>query len=85
MPIGQDGLSYAPASAATIKAVSQYFGAVNGPCPAALACGCSVADVLAHYDGNTALNVACLARLAPSAPRRWASPARPLAPRSSKP
>ena len=32
--IGQDGLSYAPASAATINAVSQYFGAVNGPCPA---------------------------------------------------
>ena len=30
--IGQDGLSYAPASAATINAVSQYFGAVNGPC-----------------------------------------------------
>ena len=59
--IGQDGLSYAPASDATITAVSQYFGAVNGPCPAALAGGCSVADVLAHYDGNTALNVACLA------------------------
>ena len=59
--IGQDGLSFAPASKATIEAVSQYFGAVNGPCPAALAGGCSVADVLAHYDGKTALNVACLA------------------------
>ena len=59
--IGQDGLSYAPASAATINAVSQYFGAVNGPCPAPLAGGCTIADQLAHYDGKTALNVACLA------------------------
>jgi N-acyl-D-amino-acid deacylase len=59
--IGQDGLSYAPASAATIKAVSRYFGAVNGPCPAPLAGGCSIAGLLAHYDGKTALNVACLA------------------------
>ena len=59
--IGQDGLSFAPASKATIDAVSQYFGAVNGPCPAELAGGCTVADVLAHYHGKTALNVACLA------------------------
>jgi N-acyl-D-amino-acid deacylase len=59
--IGQDGLSFAPASAATIKAVSQYFGAVNGPCPDELAGGCTVAGLLAHYDGTTALNVACLA------------------------
>jgi N-acyl-D-amino-acid deacylase len=58
---GQDGLSYAPASAATIEAVSRYFAAVNGPCPAPLAGGCSIADLLAHYDGRTALNVACLA------------------------
>jgi len=59
--IGQDGVSYAPASAATIKGMSQYFGAVNGPCPAPLAGGCSIAGLLAHYDGRTALNVACLA------------------------
>ena len=59
--IGQDGLSFAPASRATIAAVSQYFGAVNGPCPAELAGGCTVAGLLAHYDGKTALNVACLA------------------------
>lgn len=59
--IGQDGLSYAPAGQATIAQVSQYFGAVNGPCPAELAGGCTVADLLAHYDGKTALNVACLA------------------------
>lgn len=59
--IGQDGLSFAPASAATIEAVSQYFGAVNGRCPAELAGGCTVAGLLAHYDGKTALNVASLA------------------------
>ena len=41
MLIGQDGLSFAPASKATIDAVSQYFGAVNGPCPAELAGGCT--------------------------------------------
>ncbi len=59
--IGQDGLSFAPAGQATIAKVSQYFGAVNGPCPAELAGGCTVADLLAHYHGKTALNVACLA------------------------
>jgi N-acyl-D-amino-acid deacylase len=59
--IGQDGLSFAPAGQATIAQVSQYFGAVNGPCPEELAGGCSIADVLAHYHGKSALNVACLA------------------------
>jgi N-acyl-D-amino-acid deacylase len=59
--IGQDGLSFWPAGQATIAQVSQYFGAVNGPCPDELAGGCSIADVLAHYHGKTALNVACLA------------------------
>lgn len=59
--IGQDGLSFAPAGPATIARVSRYFGAVNGPCPAELAGGCTIADLLAHYDGKTALNVACLA------------------------
>ncbi|AXI81771.1 N-acyl-D-amino-acid deacylase family protein [Peterkaempfera bronchialis] len=59
--LGQDGLSFAPASAPTIAAVSRYFGPVNGPCPAALAEGCTVADLLAHYDRATALNVAYLA------------------------
>jgi N-acyl-D-amino-acid deacylase len=59
--LGQDGLSFAPASAATIRAVSAYFGPVNGACPAELADGCSVADLLAHYDQAGALNVGCLA------------------------
>jgi N-acyl-D-amino-acid deacylase len=59
--LGQDGLSFAPAGAATIAAVSSYFGPVNGPCPAELAGGCSVADLLAHYDQAGALNVGYLA------------------------
>ena len=59
--LGQDGVSFAPASAATIRAVSQYFGPVNGPCPAELAEGCSVADLLACYDRAGALNVGYLA------------------------
>jgi N-acyl-D-amino-acid deacylase len=59
--LGQDGLSFAPASAATIGAVGAYFGPVNGACPAELADGCSVADLLAHYDRAGALNVGYLA------------------------
>lgn len=59
--LGQDGLSFAPASAATIADASRYFAPVNGRCPPELAGGCSVADLLAHYDGATALNVAYLA------------------------
>lgn len=59
--LGQDGLSFAPASARTIEAVSRYFGPVNGTCPPDLAAGCSVADLLAHYDQRTALNVGYLA------------------------
>lgn len=59
--LGQDGLSFAPASAATVDAVARYFGPINGPCPPELAGGCSVADLLSHYDRSTALNVAYLA------------------------
>ena len=59
--LGQDGVSFAPASARTIGAVAHYFGPVNGPCPPDLAAGCSVADLLAHYDQRTALNVGYLA------------------------
>lgn len=59
--LGQDGLSFAPASARTIEAVSRYFGPVNGACPAELAAGCTVAGLLAHYDQRTALNVGYLA------------------------
>ena len=59
--IGQDGLSFAPASAATIAEVNRYFGPVNGACPPELADGCSVADLLRFYDRAGALNVGYLA------------------------
>jgi N-acyl-D-amino-acid deacylase len=59
--LGQDGLSFAPASAATIRFVSRYFGPVNGPAPAEFADGVTVAELLAHYDRATALNVGYLA------------------------
>lgn len=65
--LGQDGISFAPATAGTIRTVSEYFGAVNGACPAELAelaeqdGGCTTADLLAHYDRAGALNVAYLA------------------------
>lgn len=59
--LGQDGLSFAPASAGTIEAVARYFGPVDGPCPADLEAGCTVADLLAHFDRRTALNVGYLA------------------------
>lgn len=59
--LGQDGVSFAPASRETLRFVSRYFGAVNGHCPPELAQGCSVADLLAYYDRSTALNTAYLA------------------------
>lgn len=59
--IGQDGLSFAPASAGTIDFVSRYFAAVNGACPPELQGGCSVADLLGIFHGRTALNLAYLA------------------------
>lgn len=57
--LGQDGLSYAPASPATLSYVSRYFAAVNGPHDAFA--GGGVADLLATYTGTTALNTAYLA------------------------
>jgi N-acyl-D-amino-acid deacylase len=59
--LGQDGLSFAPGSAATVAAVTRYFAAVNGPCPESLSHGCSVGDLLDHYDRAGGLNVAYLA------------------------
>lgn len=55
---GQDGISFAPSGRETIRAAEQYFSAVNGACPAPLADGCTVADLLAHYDGAAQVNVA---------------------------
>ncbi|MEN3306896.1 MAG: N-acyl-D-amino-acid deacylase [Micromonosporaceae bacterium] len=61
--LGQDGLSYAPASPSTVEFVERYFAAVNGPRPA-FAAGADrplrVSDLLAGYTGGTALNTAYL-------------------------
>ena len=56
--VGQDGLSFAPASPATASHVSGYFGAVNGewPGPAPR----TTAEWLAAYDATTPFNVAVL-------------------------
>jgi N-acyl-D-amino-acid deacylase len=56
--VGQDGLSFAPASTATANYVKAYFGAVNGEWPGAAPS--SIAEMLAGYDGTTALNVGVL-------------------------
>lgn len=55
---GQDGLSFAPATAHTISEVDRYFSAVNGPCPTPLTDGCTVADLLDFYDAHARVNVA---------------------------
>ncbi|WP_344494080.1 N-acyl-D-amino-acid deacylase family protein [Nonomuraea monospora] len=55
--LGQDGLSFAPGSAATVAYVSRYFAAVNGT----LTDGpLTVADLLSGYDRAVALNTAYL-------------------------
>ncbi|MEV0619409.1 amidohydrolase family protein [Nonomuraea sp. NPDC050404] len=55
--LGQDGLSFAPGSAATVAYASRYFAAVNG----ALTDGpLTVAELLDGYDGAVALNTAYL-------------------------
>ncbi len=62
MVLGQDGLSYAPASPSTVEFVERYFAPVNGPRPAFAEPGAPlrVADLLAGYTGRTALNTAYL-------------------------
>ncbi len=57
--VGQDGLSFAPASAKTSRYVSEYFAAVNG-CWPTHAPPRSVVDLLSAYDRATPLNVATL-------------------------
>src|SRR5205814_2422364 len=56
--LGQDGLSYAPASPSTVDFVRRYFAAVNGTHPGFPAG--SVAELLATYDRATAVNTAYL-------------------------
>ncbi|HEU4426885.1 MAG TPA: amidohydrolase family protein [Pilimelia sp.] len=58
--LGQDGLSYAPATPAARAYVTRYFEAVNGPHPALPDGPVGVADLLATYDRTTALNTAYL-------------------------
>ncbi|GIH61605.1 N-acyl-D-amino-acid deacylase family protein [Microbispora siamensis] len=58
--LGQDGLSFAPAtSPAAFAYASRYFAAVNGPHPHVDG-PVSVAELLAGYDGATALNTVYL-------------------------
>jgi N-acyl-D-amino-acid deacylase len=59
--LGQDGLSFAPASPATIDYVTRYFAPVNGPHPALDGTQpVSVADLLAGYDRHVPLNTCYL-------------------------
>ena len=59
--LGQDGLSFAPASPATIDYVTRYFAAVNGPHPALGGGSARVgAELLAAYDRRVPLNTAYL-------------------------
>lgn len=59
--LGQDGLSYAPATAESLRYVTRYFAAVNGTHPGLdLDRPTTVAGLLATYDRTTALNTAYL-------------------------
>ncbi|MEU8899730.1 amidohydrolase family protein [Nocardia sp. NPDC048505] len=61
--LGQDGLSFAPATPAALRWVARYFAAVNGPVPPALTCsdaGVTVAELLSCYHHTTAVNTAYL-------------------------
>jgi N-acyl-D-amino-acid deacylase len=58
--LGQDGLSYAPATAATLAYVTRYFAAVNGVHPGLGDGPVGVAQLLATYDRRTAVNTAYL-------------------------
>jgi N-acyl-D-amino-acid deacylase len=56
--LGQDGLSYAPGSPATVRYVSRYFAAVNGAHPSFT--GGRVAELLETYDRAVPVNTAYL-------------------------
>ncbi|MEV4011489.1 D-aminoacylase [Nonomuraea angiospora] len=68
--LGQDGLSFAPGSAATVAYASRYFAAVNGPLaaggrltangPLAADGPLTVGELLGGYDRAVALNTAYL-------------------------
>ncbi|MEV4107518.1 amidohydrolase family protein [Nonomuraea sp. NPDC049695] len=60
--LGQDGLSFAPGSAATVAYASRYFAAVNGPLPGSVRFDgpLTVGELLDGYDRAVALNTAYL-------------------------
>ncbi|MEU8250858.1 D-aminoacylase [Nonomuraea sp. NPDC048916] len=55
--LGQDGLSFAPGSAATVAYASRYFAAVNGPLTEG---PLTVGELLGGYDRAVAINTAYL-------------------------
>ncbi len=59
--IGQDGLSYAPVTDATLPQFRAAFKGINGDPPGLAWDWRSVAEFLAHFDRRTAVNVAMLA------------------------
>lgn len=61
--VGQDGLGYAPGSAATLSASEEYFGVLDGPLPKPLRTGASISDLLTHCDGASPVNMAALVPL----------------------
>lgn len=58
--LGQDGVSFAPANAATLAYVSRYFAPINGRHPGLGEGPLSVADLLATYHRRVPLNTAYL-------------------------
>jgi N-acyl-D-amino-acid deacylase len=58
--LGQDGLSYAPATPAALAFVTGYFAAINGSHPDLSVWPVSVADLLDTWRGTTPLNTAYL-------------------------
>ena len=58
--LGQDGLSYAPSSAAALAFVQRYFAAINGSHPDLDPGGVTVAQLRATWHHRTAVNTAYL-------------------------
>jgi N-acyl-D-amino-acid deacylase len=58
--VGQDGISFAPATAQTAAYIGEYFAAVNGSHPLLPQGPASVADLLDAYRDGSRLNVAYL-------------------------
>jgi N-acyl-D-amino-acid deacylase len=58
--LGQDGLSYAPATPAAVRYVTRYFAAINGTHPDLDDGPLTVADLAGTWRGTTAVNTAYL-------------------------